>query len=99
MKMNTKSIARIREMEEDFHLLRQIVDNLNIALDEFETAQGSVERLSTYQESGHWLKDYEADEKGLLPEDLPRGVLSEDGLYNLLRDVDALRARLMAIKK
>ena len=36
--------------------------------------------------SGLWQKDYEADEAGEIPADLPRGVLYEDGLYNLLED-------------
>lgn len=40
--------------------------------------------LTEYYESGLWLKDYELDEKGLLPKELKRGVLSQDGLYNLL---------------
>jgi len=35
-------------------------------------------------DSGQWLADYELDEAGGLPPDLKRGVLSEDGLYNLL---------------
>ena len=33
----------------------------------------------------------EADEKGELPTDLKRGVLSEDGLWNLLTNNDELR--------
>jgi len=36
--------------------------------------------------SGQWKNDFEADEKGLLPQELKKGVLSEDGLYNLLED-------------
>ena len=40
--------------------------------------------LDDYYTSGQWLKDYEADEKGLLPETLKRGVLSQDALYELL---------------
>ena len=35
-----------------------------------------------------WQKDFEADEQGKLPESLKRGVLSEDGLWNLLEEVD-----------
>ena len=30
------------------------------------------------------FKDFELDEEGKLPADLKRGVLSEDGIYNLL---------------
>lgn len=44
--------------------------------------------LKQYQESGQWLRDFESDERGELPLDLKRGVLSEDGLYNLLIDVE-----------
>ena len=40
--------------------------------------------------SGMWLLDYECDERGGLPSDLKRGVLSEDMLYNLLCDVKPL---------
>ena len=40
--------------------------------------------LEAYYTSGLWLSDYEADERGELPKDLKRGVLSQDGLYNLL---------------
>ncbi|MBO6249517.1 MAG: DUF4298 domain-containing protein [Bacteroidales bacterium] len=50
-------------------------------------AQCRIKRLTEYQESGEWLKDFEADERGELPKNMPRGVLSEDGLDNLLRDI------------
>ncbi|MBR6294751.1 MAG: DUF4298 domain-containing protein, partial [Lachnospiraceae bacterium] len=34
--------------------------------------------------SPEWKQDFADDEAGLLPGDLKRGVLSEDGIYNLL---------------
>lgn len=40
--------------------------------------------LEEYYSSGEWQADYEADEAGLFPADLKRGVLSQDGLYDLL---------------
>ncbi len=40
--------------------------------------------LTDYIEHGQWLSDYESDERGELPKDLKRGVLSEDALFNLL---------------
>ena len=45
--------------------------------------------LLDYYESGQWLKDYEADERGDLPRDLKRGVLSQDGLWNLLAEPES----------
>ena len=41
--------------------------------------------LLDYYENGQWLLDYRLDEQGLLPSDLKRGILSEDGFYNYLQ--------------
>ena len=46
---------------------------------------GQVPReLRDYYENGQWRRDYEADERGELPSNLKRGVLSQDGLWDLL---------------
>lgn len=46
---------------------------------------GQIPReLREYYENGQWLRDYEADERGELPATLKRGVLSQDGLWDLL---------------
>ena len=44
------------------------------------------EALHEYYFGGQWLADYQADERGELPQNLKRGVLSQDGLWNLLSD-------------
>ena len=41
-----------------------------------------------------WKKDYEDDEKGKFPQDLKRGVLSQDGLYNMFSDNDELMKKM-----
>ena len=43
-----------------------------------------LRQLEAYYTSGAWREDYEADERGELPPDLKRGVLSQDALYDLL---------------
>ena len=40
--------------------------------------------LIAYYESGQWLHDYEADERGELPRNHKPGVVSQDGLWELL---------------
>lgn len=50
-------------------------------------APDDLQVLAAYMDSGDWQRDYEADEAGLLPKGLKRGVLSQDGLYNLLQEV------------
>lgn len=69
-------------MEERFDRLGQAVLANNINEDRRE----DYEVLKSYMDSGQWLKDFEADEKGKLPANLKRGVLSEDGLYDLLAE-------------
>lgn len=97
--MDTKRLARIKKMEDDFNQVREVVRSLDKALTDYEAVQGRISRLEEYQESGQWLKDFEADERGELPPymDLPRGVLSEDGLDNLLRDVANVHSRMQAL--
>ena len=44
--------------------------------------------LDAYYTSGEWREDYEADERGELPPELKRGVLSQDALYDLLEGTE-----------
>lgn len=55
---------------------------------ELHAVRRQITALRAYMDSGQWLRDYEADERGELPKDMPRGVLSQDGLYNLLCDIE-----------
>ena len=48
--------------------------------------------LDAYYTGPLWMSDFEDDEAGLLPADLKRGVLSEDGIYDLLTDYAELTA-------
>lgn len=47
-----------------------------------------ISELGAYYGSSEWKQDFEADEAGLLPPGLKRGVLSEDGIFNLLSEYD-----------
>lgn len=48
----------------------------------------ALAELEKYYTSDAWKQDFAADEAGLLPKKLKRGVLSEDGVYNLLSEAD-----------
>ena len=92
--MDTNLIARVRKMEEDFNMVRDIMDDMEMAIYKFEVVQRRIDRLFRYMEGGQFLKDFEADERGELPKDMERGVLSEDALDELLTDVTLMRNRL-----
>ena len=70
------------------------VMELSAALDNYEQAKESIAALEKYYGSEEWKQDFADDEAGRLPADLKRGVLSEDGIWNLLSDVSELNLRI-----
>jgi hypothetical protein len=96
-KKTDKRAERVSAMSAAFRRLDAIVAELNDRLEALEEAREDIAALKEYQESGQWLKDFEADEAKRIPEGTDRAVLSEDGLYNLLSDIDALPSRLSGI--
>jgi hypothetical protein len=85
---------RIKEMEQRMNRASMAVMGLSAALDQFEAAKNDIDTLNTYYGSSEWKEDFDADQQNLLPKDLKRGVLSEDGLWNLLEDYRELKKRL-----
>lgn len=90
-----EQIERIQYFESLLDRVRPVLTNLEEALDAFDDIQTDVQELSVYYEGESWREDFEADEAGLLPADLKRGVLSEDGVYDVLSDHYALTVRLL----
>ena len=79
------TIKRIEQMEALFDRVLLVYESA------FETPflQEAVQTLSHYYFDGEWMHDFALDEEGRLPKTLKRGVLSEDGLYNVLCDLMA----------
>ena len=94
MNEDKQQIARIRKMERRLDRALAAVKRLDAALDKWEATQEDITALEEYYSSGEWRKDFEDDEAGRLPEGLKRGVLSEDGIWNLLTDCKELRERV-----
>lgn len=87
MEQTNPAILRIRRMEAIFDILLS-ADLSTLRAD--PSLASMLEELITYYDSPQWLADYEADERGELPPDLKRGVLSQDGVYDLLSDIQRL---------
>ena len=94
MEDNKKQIARIRQMERRLDKALAAVKRLTAALDKYEAVQEDIAVLDEYYGSELWRQDLADDEAGRLPEGLKRGVLSEDGIWNLLSDSKELNERL-----
>lgn len=81
-----ESLLRVAQMEQLFDFVTEILQNTP---DELQSplVKEAIQTLSDYYENGEWLHDYELDDQQLLPPDLKRGVLSQDGLYDLLTEI------------
>ena len=85
-----EQIERITQMERKMERAAMAVLNLSAALEEYEAVQGDIITLSEYYSSAEWKQDFDDDEAGKLPTGLKRGVLSEDGIYDLLEQYKEL---------
>ena len=90
-----EQIERIQYYESLMDKVAPVLGNLEEALDAFDGIQEDVKELAAYYDDDDWREDFEADEAGQLPRDLKRGVLSEDGLYDVLSSHYALTVRLL----
>ncbi len=79
-------IERIEQMESILNRLREAMDKANMAMDQLRALGPQAIELDAYYGSPEWFEDLKADEKGLLPDGLKRGVLSEDGIYDVLNE-------------
>ena len=86
-------------MEQHLDRSSQAVMRLSAALDDYAAVRAAICELSNYYGSEEWKKDFSDDEQGRLPKDLKRGVLSEDGIWNLLSDCRTLNTRMQEVVK
>ena len=89
-----KQIERIREMEQRMERMEEAVRELSAALNQYEAVQEDLMALEKYYGSEDWKQDFADDEVGHLPKNLKRGVLSQDGVWNLLSEASAMSKRI-----
>lgn len=80
-----KQLQRITTMENVLEEIQQTLLSLAEVLEKYSHLQGKIQILSNYYGSNEWKQDYADDEQGKLPTTLKRGVLSEDGIWNVLQ--------------
>ena len=77
-------LERIRYMERLLDFVTKARKEQHIDSENSARIQEALRILAEYYTSDEWKQDFADDEAGLLPKDLKRGVLSEDGIWNLL---------------
>lgn len=85
-----RNSSRLESVEE---AIKQAEIGVEMLLDQWE----NICILNEYLDSGEWQSDFEADERGEISKDIPRGVLSEDGLYNALDRLHDVLDQMTAI--
>ncbi len=96
--INNAQTKRIRQMERHLKHASAALKRLSSALDKYDEAQEDIAALSEYYGSDLWKQDFADDEAGRLPQGLKRGVLNEDGIWNLLEALSELQERQKRLK-
>ena len=84
-------------MEQHLNKAAAAVKALEAALDLYTEAQESIEAIDNYLCSDEWEQDFAASEDGRLPKDLKCGVLSEDGIWNVVDTSRELNCEMLEI--
>ena len=85
----------IYTMENILDKATQKMDALEKKIEEYEAFQAEIQKLEAYYTSRQWKDDLAMDEAGKFPEKLKRGVLSEDGIWNMLERNKELLERIV----
>ena len=96
-RLKMEQITRIQQMEQLFDFAKEAMEEPVITPEKYKELQKAIAILFEYYSSKEWKQDYADDEAGLFPKDLKRGVLSEDGLWNLLADWQELKKKMHPI--
>ena len=86
---------RIQIMESALDEVTEKISALRQAFTDYTGIREKIIQLEQYYTSDLWMKDYEDDEAGKLPEDLKRGVLSQDAIDDMLNDDLELRGMIL----
>ena len=91
-------IDRVTKMENILEELTMVVEKSDKALNELLESLKNLKTLKKYYES-QYMKDVMADKRNEIPQDLKRGVLSEDAVHMLLTDLFELSNKMEKLSK
>lgn len=85
-----KAINRIIKMECYLDEILLAIKTNPMSVKQNPKLKKKLYHLEKYYTNGKWLSDYQKDEKGEFPQELKRGVLSQDTLYDLFQTIEHL---------
>ncbi len=96
---NAEMIRRVARMEAVYNQCDAAVNNLIAAAEQFLAAEPALRELDAYYQSSLWMADFDAERRGEFPQDMNRGILTEDAIWDLLTDEARMRKLLAYIMK
>ena len=91
------TVARVRRMEPVLDDCAAALARLRTGLESAAAVPAQLKALGAYYGGRAWRGDLEADEQGALPDDLKRGVLSEDAVYDAIADGRAVALQMLEL--
>jgi hypothetical protein len=88
---------RVAQNSDKFRRAEEAIKAAETGVEMLLDAWEDICALNEYLDSGQWQADFEADERGEIGKSVPRGVLSEDGLYNALDRLQDLLGQMALI--
>ncbi len=88
-------IKKIELMEEYLNTATTTLAEMEQSLEKYVESHQQIALLSEYYGSEEWFEACAIDEKGGFPQDLRRGVLTQDLVYNLLIDNHQLAIKML----
>lgn len=92
-----ENYAHITKMEHILDTHTEKLQALNALLDFIDTHYTEYQALLTYYYSEQRNRDLDDEENGLIPQDLKRGVLSEDAIFDLIGDYYDVGLRMLEV--
>lgn len=88
-------LKNITEMENILNATDGLIADLENLLQKWEENLPDFQRLMKYYGSEQWHEDRFYDDAKQIPQDFPRGVLSEDGVHNTFGNKRELAIRMI----
>lgn len=85
---------RVNHYGKVYRDIRKRVNRADVAVRGLLHNLDRIAELEEYLDSGEWLKDFEADERGEFSPEICRDAMTEDAVYELLEDVGELRKKM-----
>ena len=79
---------RVVKYERLFNDIESVVSKLEKSIDDFNSIESDIDKLNKYYGSKEWYKDIEEYDGSY-----NAGVLSEDGIWNLLERINELKSK------